>query len=418
MEITQTEKEIDNLLGSIGTLKAKYDREREKDRFNIISALHKMNDEKNLHSRFISYLLSPRSGHAMGNLYAKLFIHEILKLTDEQFDLSDFKVFPNEQYKVEYEFIDILIINERMSQAIIIENKIDAPDSNNLKIDNKRYRGQLDRYYSTIKTGRDKEGRKCKYQCDNVYVYYLTKNVIGPSKDSIGMLSTESLSWSDNNIILYGNHIIEWLENCIEETPIEKSLEIELINHYLKLIKTMTNNDTTIDERLELKRIVAGNTDSTQYLIENFKHIKWHTTHEFWTGLKKELQLQRYKDVGFYPENNDFVKTIKQITHSVTIQVINYGILFDLKNGTRAYISGERELSWGIIEPHISTGFVGENIEGISFSIFSSVNTYRLIDSAKMSEAIGLIIKEISDSESNGLKNLKPNFENEKSLQL
>lgn len=78
--------------------------------------------------------------------------------------------------------------------------------------------------------------------------------------------------------------------------------------------------------------------------------------------------------------------------------MINYRVKFILKKGTRAYISGKSELSWGIIETHRSTGFVGENIEGVNFSSFSSISTYRLIDRAKMLEAIGLIIKEISDS--------------------
>lgn len=37
--------------------------------FNIFSALHIIEDERRLHSRFISYLLSPKSKHGMGDAF-------------------------------------------------------------------------------------------------------------------------------------------------------------------------------------------------------------------------------------------------------------------------------------------------------------------------------------------------------------
>lgn len=51
---------MEQLLKSISELKTEYDNRREKDRFNIISIFHKEREEK-LHSRVISYLLSPSS---------------------------------------------------------------------------------------------------------------------------------------------------------------------------------------------------------------------------------------------------------------------------------------------------------------------------------------------------------------------
>ena len=163
---------MEQLLKSISELKTEYDNRREKDRFNIISIFHKEREEK-LHSRVISYLLSPSSGHGMTNTYCSLFIKNVLKISDAEFNLSNFEVFPNEYEKSEYKFIDILIINKSRSQAIIIENKIDARDSNHthkLNLDNNigitnfdckkaktGYFGQLERYYNTIKTGIKKE---------------------------------------------------------------------------------------------------------------------------------------------------------------------------------------------------------------------------------------------------------------------
>lgn len=63
--------------------------EAERKGLNIFRALHKEHDEKYLHSRFISYLLSPTSQHGMGNLYLKLFIDT---LSEKYPDLGDFKI--------------------------------------------------------------------------------------------------------------------------------------------------------------------------------------------------------------------------------------------------------------------------------------------------------------------------------------
>lgn len=96
------------LLLDVKDVKAKYDLEREKNRFNFIGTLHKEHDEVNLHSRFISYLLAPHSNHGFKEKFAEIFIREAIKLDEENFDLSNNEVFPNEFNKSEYKNIDIL----------------------------------------------------------------------------------------------------------------------------------------------------------------------------------------------------------------------------------------------------------------------------------------------------------------------
>lgn len=403
---------MEKLFENIDKLKTEYDKKREKDRFNVVTALHKERDEVNLHSRFISYLLSPKSGHGMNNSYSELFIQGVLKLNKEKFDLSNFKVLPNEKIKSEYKEIDILIINKTKSQAIIIENKIDAKDSNiDCKVDG--YKGQLERYYNTIQRGIDKDGKPCpEYQCNNVYVYYLSHNK-QPSHVSIGMLNNEPNSWNNNNIISYEYHIREWLKNCIENTPEEKSLVKEFIKHYLKLIDIMTHNDIPVEERLNLKSIVAKNIESSKYLIDNFKHVKWHTVYEFWSELYKLLKTAEFDDIEIFPHSESkkvddklFIKVITDITYYN--KDINHGILFKLKDGTRAYISGLGKLSWGIVEPKTWANFESETIEDICFSDFSTKNTYNLIDKKDMTTAVESILDEISEAQNNNFQNLKP----------
>ena len=390
---------INEILFKINEVKKNYDREREAKRFNICTALHKEYDEVNLHSRFIAYLLSSNSGHAMNDAFAQIFIHKILKLQEDDFILSDYEVIPNEINKSEYKEIDILIINKKAKEAIIIENKIFARDSN--REENKKrhdgFDGQLERYYHTIKLGKDKDGKKISdFKCNTVFVYYLTMfEKKQPSSESIGKLENVK-------VIYYGREIREWLTKCIKIIPKEKLVLKEFIQHYLNLIDKMTHNDIPIGEREHLKNKVAENLESLKYLIDNFKHIKWHTVNDFWIALKIRLEKE-YQNVNLYP--NDFDKTIGEVTHSSRNE--NFGVMFDISNCKKAYISGLNVLSWGIVEPKKWMNFKTDILENICFYEFSTENTYRLIDDKNMESAIEQIITEISEEQKNNFENLK-----------
>ena len=54
----------------------------------IIEILRKRNDEVNLHSKFISELLSPKGSHGQGVVFLKLFLNYLIKdgeVTIEEF---------------------------------------------------------------------------------------------------------------------------------------------------------------------------------------------------------------------------------------------------------------------------------------------------------------------------------------------
>lgn len=397
--------ELRKLFLEINEVKENYDKLREKNRFNMFTALHKEHDEVNLHSRFISYLLSPKSGHGFKNKFAEIFVREVLNLNEENFNLSNYEVIPNEFNKSEYKEIDILIINKSMKQAIIIENKIFAKDSNRKHNDKKcdGYDGQLERYYNTIKTGIDKDGKKIyEYQCDKVFVCYLTmfKDKL-PSSESIGKIKKDEVK-----IIYYEKEIRDWLAKCAKLILDKNSSLKEFLKQYLNLINKMTHNDSSIDERKSLKNKIANNWKSTKYLIDNFKHVKWHTVDEFWTKLRNELVDKYYKNVDFYTdENEEFINTITAVTH--TNKDINHGVLFNLSNGKRAFISGLGKLSWGIIEPKKWKNFKDEILEDVDFSNFSTENTYRLIDKKNIEKAIEIILNEISQEQKDNFKNMR-----------
>jgi len=395
---------IKKLLSEINVVKEKYDKQREENRFNIFTALHKEHDEVNLHSRFISYLLSPNSGHNFKNKFADIFVREILKLNQDDFNLSNYEVIPNEYKKSEYKEIDILIINKSMKQAIIIENKIFAKDSNREYDDKKEdgYDGQLERYYNTIKTGIDKDGKNIyDFKCNKVFVFYLTMfEEKQPSSESIGKLNSDEIK-----VIYYAKEIKDWLEKC--ESIIEESSSLkEFVKQYLNLINKMTHNDSSIDERKDLKNEIANNWRIAKYLIDNFKHIKWHTVNEFWIELKNRLE-KHYKNVDFFTEDNDeFIKTITKITH--LNKDINHGVLFNLDEEIRAYVSGLGKLSWGILDTEKKwMNFKHETLENIIFSNFSTENTYRLIDIKNIEHAVERILKEILEEQKDNFRNMR-----------
>ena len=383
---------LDELLFNINELKNEYYIEREKNRFNIFTAMYKDNNEVKLHSRFISYLLSPTSGHGMNNTFLKIFVREILKLEENYFDLNNCEVIPNEFNKKEEDEIDIFIKNYISKQAIIIENKLNARDSNHKnKIEGEN--GQLERYYS--------ETKNKGYKNDFIFVFFLTKDR-EPNETSVGLLKDKPQNW--RGLLYYGNEIREWLLKCIQNIPNNKNLVREFIQQYLNLINKMTNNDISLEERLKLKDIASQNIESTKFLIDNFKHVKWHTTHEFWMVLKNKLN-QNFKCVNFFHDKFDsFEKAINEITHKS--KELNYGLTFVAKNGKTVYISGKGVLTWGIVEPKCWKEFNDNKLRNINFLDFSNIETYNLIEKKYMQEAVLLIVNEILEEENISFQNL------------
>jgi len=126
---------MNDFLAKIEVLDYQYRKLKERDNFNIFSILLNPFDEVKLHSRFIFELLNPKGRHGYGTLFLEKFL-EILEI--ELMNLDGIRVF-NERKK-----IDILIENN--NKAIVIENKVWAPDQDK----------QLMRYYDKMEA----EGKK------------------------------------------------------------------------------------------------------------------------------------------------------------------------------------------------------------------------------------------------------------------
>ncbi len=398
-------EDLKYLLQQIEVLKSQYDIAREKEEnFNIFSVMHRERDERRLHSRFIAFLLNPSGSHSKKNSFLKFFIELF-----SSFDLSNFqnaKVYPQEWDKKENNNIDILIIDKKSKFAIIIENKIDARDSNN------ENGGQLERYYKHV---RDFEYIPAK----NISVFYLTLDGHNPSNESLGEFKI--IENINGQCISYEKHIVKWVDLCIDEVY-EKSFIRDAILQYKKLITKMTNSDTTIEERKELKEFIGQNREclkTTKYLVDNFKHVKWHTIADFWQELETELIKK-----GFEIVDGIDTLSITAITHyDYNKKDEEDGIYFKINQHLLGFIGHENRypLFWGIekensndrekvvLDNFVKNGIIEEhetswwldvelpNGEKLWLKDFSQEATFNLINPEYRKKTINHIVENISN---------------------
>lgn len=255
-----------------------------KEKFNIFTCLMDSSEEVNLHSRFISRLLDPQGNHGLG--FAPINI--ILKTLNSSFQYNQetIEVIPSFSNWSEYKEIDILLIDRKTNYAIIIENKINACDSNHAD------EGQLERYYRRII-------EEDKIPQENVEVYYLTIDGHEPSEESVSTSSRYKDLPDIVRCITYGNEITQWLQQCMQ-IACDKPYLRETIAQYINLIKEMAN-DTEIEDRLEILKIISKNDDtlaSAKLLFDNYKHIQWHTIFNLFNDFYSELEERGYTIVS------------------------------------------------------------------------------------------------------------------------
>ena len=282
----ETKKYLKLLLERINVLRDKIvTRNADKETFNIFTCLRKYNDEVKLHSRFISSLIDPHGYHGLG--FAPFnFLIQVLQ-SSFKYNPATVKVTPNSHDWAEHRDIDILIKDNSTRNAIIIENKIDAQDSNH------KNEGQLEKYYREI--------IEENIPRESIEVYYLSIDGHDPSDESVNTSGKFPELKDKVRSISYGSEITNWLKYCIREAALKPAIRETLVQ-YLKLIEDMTNNDTETQDIFEIIDIVSKNEDSlksSKLLIDNFKHIKWFTIYNFCNELSDEIKNRGYKDVTY-----------------------------------------------------------------------------------------------------------------------
>lgn len=349
--------------------------------FNIFSALHVPHDERRLHSRFISYLLSPESAHQQKDLFLTEFLKTI-GIAD--FNTTRAEVIPNEYNKSEYQNMDIYIQNGK--QTIIIENKIYAKDSNLVNEENEVV-PQLINYYNKVKNEFNFSDSEA---LQNIHLVYLTLDGKKPSYfekfTELGLKLT---------CVDYIKQVQLWLEGCLKVTN-DNHLK-SAIEQYRGLLHHLTND---IKLTMKLKELISANrvaaweflqkdiTDAN-LLKQQMIHVKWHTVHEFWHELSIKLQ-NLFKVEVYLPDDDLITKT----THR------------DYKRGTALhffykdkfiYVSNDRKgFTWGIEKEWWHFEF--EYSKEIIFFDFNKKETFNMINKDYRNEVIQRIVEELKIS--------------------
>ncbi len=185
--------------------------------FNVFSVLRSAADEVNLHSRFLTALLDHRQLPEGKRQNLKDFLN-VFGIDGIDHD--------NTTVEREKGYIDILIRDQFVKRAVVIENKIWAADQDR----------QLQRYKEQMEDA--------GYQV--MRILYLTPDGRDASVESAGELKYLRVS--------YRSHLPPWLKRCQQRAYDEPALR-ESIAQYLRLIEKLTGTDASEAYMTELKRL-------------------------------------------------------------------------------------------------------------------------------------------------------------------
>ena len=183
-------------------------------------------NEVKLHSALIAELLNPEGSHGMKDAFLKAFI-EVLDISD--FNLKTKSALVEKEKNIGRKtqtiggILDILV--DDTCKAIVIENKIYAPDQENQLL---RYKNFAQRY-------------------EDYKLYYLTLHCDNAKDTSLGLYS--SMCHEDYECISYEKHILEWIDKCIEISS-EKQLVNNTLIAYRNLIKQLTHQDDPFHDKM------------------------------------------------------------------------------------------------------------------------------------------------------------------------
>ncbi len=237
---------------------------QERRAFNVFAMLRPENDEVNLHSRFLFELLNPQGTHGMGTAFLERFLAQA---GQDGFDARTATV------KREYQSMDIFIAN-KSRQAIILENKIYAPDQP----------GQLLRYYKAVR----KEGYR------DVVALYLSLYGDPPGEESAGNLDQEV------SVLSYARDVRNWVAACIDAAAAYPVVR-ETLMQYQWLVEKLTGQEggnLVLDVKALLKdeETLAAAINIGQALTE----VKIEVQFAFWTDLEKRLVQAGFEIMDYW----------------------------------------------------------------------------------------------------------------------
>ena len=204
--------------------------------FNIFSITKIERREVDTHSAMIAELLNPRGRHGQDDKFLIQFLKTVIPECEFS-ETNSASVFKEKSFN-SLGRVDILIILD--DHVFVIENKIDAEDGEK----------QLERYKKILETYNNKKR----------HLIYLTIDGSEAEKYSLG-----SVKDNEYRRISYENHILNWLDSCIEISNTLPKLEYAL-RQYQDIIKKITGKSMTNNLKNELVELLLeeGNFESAQ----------------------------------------------------------------------------------------------------------------------------------------------------------
>lgn len=225
------------------------------------------------HSTILAGILNPNGNHGQGDTFLKAFLESVSNpIWLSEFDTKTASV--KTEYDTSNGRIDILITNDK-NQAIIIENKIYAPDQPK----------QLIRY--------DKFAQKTFHK-GNYAILYLTLWGDEASKESAEGVTYQCIS--------YRTTILKWLDKCMQ-LSVQRPLIRETLIQYSNLIKELTNQTMEDLNKDEFLKIMTENSQAVATICEMQYDFFKYVGKKLITPLLKEVA----KDLDFeYHESDTF----------------------------------------------------------------------------------------------------------------
>ena len=353
------------------------------DKFNIFSILGIQRKEVETHSFLLYELMNPKGSHFQKELYLKIFIEEVLKIDDFEFNcvkIDREKIIPNSNRRIDFTI-------ENNKYYIAIEMKIDANDQ----------KEQIFDYYKYLEN-----------QCKEPKLYYLTLDGKEASENSSKGVEYEKISFS--------YHILNFIEKSIEKSASLPIIRESLIQ-YQNTIKNITNQ-TTQELQMEAIKII-DNPEVARAATELSKSLAcaWGEKElYFWDKLedkiKEYLRLNNLDKKGWIISFYDDEIRSDKLSYIVTSGYKNIYItkddfyfricsqrvgnfFYDITSDNKKIDTDEIAQKLNFLNKSKDVRWKFTNLEGeLNFSKDYNNPTYDVFDNKKLDEIVDYIYKE------------------------
>ena len=244
------------------------EKEEKGEGFNFISFISRIwGIGETKHSQILGFFLNPRENHGQGGLFLKLFLKN-LGFDITAFELNDWTV-EVEQRSNGRDQIDILVQSHRLGISIAIENKSNGA---------KDQWHQLYRYWESAIYNFHNGDKEKALDPKHSRVVYLPQWGI-PSEQTRTRPKDykesypEKLALEEQGGIIscwtYYNHIVKWLNSCVEAMGRENNIVKQLVKNYIEYWNSTNSKNTyymnALEEELKTKEnwLIMGEAANT-----------------------------------------------------------------------------------------------------------------------------------------------------------